>query len=224
MDCSTPGNPVHHQLLQFTQTHVHWVGDAIQPSHPLSSHSPSVFIGEINIPLAHDLSLGNIQPLKDEEEKIKNIYIKNPRSLLTFNCIRFHLKRPWCWERLKVGVEWDDRGWDGWMASPTQWTWVWVNCRSWWWTGRPGVLQYMGSHRIGHDWATKLNWAEWMWREGEGLMQNACDNLQRKGELTLWGWDGGGWLEMGQGVGSYFYRRWWYPRSGKISVVAGETV
>ena len=55
-----------------------------------------------------------------------------------------HLKRPWCWERLKVG-EGDDRGWDGWMASPAQWTWVWVNSRSWRWTGRPGVLQSMGS-------------------------------------------------------------------------------
>ena len=50
-------------------------------------------------------------------------------------------------------------GWDGWMASPTQWTWVWVNSRSWWWTGRPGVLRFMGSHRDGHDWATELNWS-----------------------------------------------------------------
>ena len=55
-----------------------------------------------------------------------------------------HLKRPWCWERLKVGGEGDDRGWDGWMASPTQWTWVWENSGSWWWTGRPGVLQATG--------------------------------------------------------------------------------
>ena len=55
-----------------------------------------------------------------------------------------HLKRPWCWERLRAG-EGDDRGWDGWMASPTQWIWVWVNCGSWWWTGRPGVLWFMGS-------------------------------------------------------------------------------
>ena len=50
------------------------------------------------------------------------------------------------------------QGWDGWMASPTRWTWVWVNSRSWWWTGRPGVLQFMGSKRVGHDWATELNW------------------------------------------------------------------
>ena len=64
----------------------------------------------------------------------------------------------WCWEGLGAGGEGDDRGWDGWMASPTRWTWVWVNSRSWWWTGRPGVLQFMGSQRVGHDWATELNW------------------------------------------------------------------
>ena len=70
----------------------------------------------------------------------------------------WHLKRPWCWKWLKAGGEGDDRGWDGWMASPTQWTWVWVNSRSWWWTGRPYVLQSMGLQRVGHNWATKLNW------------------------------------------------------------------
>ena len=48
------------------------------------------------------------------------------------------------------------------MASPTQWTWVWVNSRSWWWTGRPGMLQFMGSQRIGHNWAAELNWTEWI--------------------------------------------------------------
>ena len=68
-----------------------------------------------------------------------------------------HLKRRWCWERLTVGVEGDDRGWDGWMASPNQWTWVWVGSGSWWWTGKPDVLQSMGSQRIRHDWATELN-------------------------------------------------------------------
>ena len=62
-----------------------------------------------------------------------------------------HLKRLWCWEKLKVEGEGDNRGWDGWMASPTQWTWVWVNSGSWWWTGRPGMLQSMGSQRVGHD-------------------------------------------------------------------------
>ena len=56
--------------------------------------------------------------------------------------------------------EGDDGGWDGWMASLTRWTWVWVNSGSWWWTGRPGVLRFMGSQRVGHDWATELNWTE----------------------------------------------------------------
>ena len=63
-------------------------------------------------------------------------------------------------ERLKVGGEGDDRGWDGWMALLTQWTWVWVNSGSWWWTGRPDVLQSMGSQRVGHDWVTELNWTD----------------------------------------------------------------
>ena len=67
-----------------------------------------------------------------------------------------HLKWPWCWERLKVEGKGDSRGWDGWMTSPTQWKWVWVNSGSWWWTGRPGLLQSMGSQRVGYDWATEL--------------------------------------------------------------------
>ena len=72
---------------------------------------------------------------------------------------------PWCWERLKAGGEGDDRGWDGWMASLTQWTWVWVNSRSWWWIGKPGVLQSMGSLGVGHDWATSLSLFTFMhWR------------------------------------------------------------
>ena len=69
-----------------------------------------------------------------------------------------HYKGPWCWERLKEGGEGDHRGWDGWMASLTQWTWVWVNSGNWWWTGRPDVLQSMRSQRVGHSWATELNW------------------------------------------------------------------
>ena len=68
------------------------------------------------------------------------------------------LKRSWCWERLRAGEKGDDRGWDGWMASPTRWTWVWVNSRSWWWTGKPGVLLSMGSQSVRHNWATELNW------------------------------------------------------------------
>ena len=60
--------------------------------------------------------------------------------------------------KLEAGGDGDDRGWDGWIASPTQWTWVWANSGSWWWTGKPGVLQSMGLQRVGHDWASELNW------------------------------------------------------------------
>ena len=81
----------------------------------------------------------------------------NSSTLVTWCEELTHLKRPWHWERLRAGGEGDDRGWDDWMASPTQWTWVWVNSGSWWWTGRPGVLWFMGSQRVGHDWATELN-------------------------------------------------------------------
>ena len=72
--------------------------------------------------------------------------------------------RPWCWEELKAGREGDDRGWDGWMASPTWWTWFWASSRSWWWTGKPGVLQSIGLQRVGHDWATELNWKAQIYR------------------------------------------------------------
>ena len=71
-----------------------------------------------------------------------------------------HLKRPWFWARLRAGGEGDDRGWDGSMVSSTQWTWVWVNSRSWWWTGSLGVLQSIGSQRVVHDWVTDLKWTD----------------------------------------------------------------
>ena len=69
-------------------------------------------------------------------------------------------KDPDAGERLKEGGEGDDRGWDSWTESPTLWTWVWPSSGSWWWTGKPGVLQYMRLQRVGHDWATELNWTE----------------------------------------------------------------
>ena len=84
----------------------------------------------------------------------------NSNTLATWYKKLTHLKIPWCWERLKAGGKGDNRRWDGGMASPTQWTWVGVNSRSWWWTGRPGVLQFLGLQRVRHDWATELNWTE----------------------------------------------------------------
>ena len=82
----------------------------------------------------------------------------NSNTLATWCEELTHLKRPWCSEKLRAGGEGDDRGWDGWMALPTQWTWVRVDSGSWWWTGRPGMLPFMGSQRVGHDRATELNW------------------------------------------------------------------
>ena len=84
----------------------------------------------------------------------------NSSALATWCEELTHLKRPWCCKILRAGGEGDDRRWDAWMASPTQWTWVWVDSGSWWWIGRPGVLWFMGSQRIRHDWATELNCLE----------------------------------------------------------------
>ena len=71
-----------------------------------------------------------------------------------------HWKRPWCWERLRAGGEGNGRGWGGWMASPTRLTWVSVNSGSWWWSGRSGVLRFMGSQRVEHNWVTELSWTD----------------------------------------------------------------
>ena len=74
----------------------------------------------------------------------------------------------------KIEGEGEDRGWDGWMASPIWWTWVWVSSRSWWWTGKPGVLQSMGLQRVGHDWVTELNWTECVYVNSNPLKYPTC--------------------------------------------------
>ena len=102
-------------------------------------------------------------PSPSQRKSVLNINWKdwcwnwNSNTLATWCKKLTHLKRPWFWERLKAGGKGDNRGWDGWIASPTQWTWIWVNSRSWWWTGRPGVLQSMASQRVRHNWETELN-------------------------------------------------------------------
>ena len=78
-----------------------------------------------------------------------------------------HWKRSWCWERLKAGGDGDDWGWDGWMASSIQWTWVWVNSGSWWWTGRPGVLWSIGLQ----SWTWLSNWNELNMTIGQILVE-----------------------------------------------------
>ena len=107
----------------------------IQPVHPKGNRS-WIFIGRTDA----EVETSALWPLD-----VKNLT---------------HSKRPLCWERFKAGGEGDDRGWGGWMASPNLWTWVWVNSGSWWWTGKPGVLQSVGSQRVGHDWVTELNWTD----------------------------------------------------------------
>ena len=111
------------------------------------------------------LGLQGVQPVHSEGDQSWDFFGRNDAKAETPVLWPPHAKswligKDWCWQGLRAGGEGDDRGWDGWMASLTRWTWVWVNSGSWWWTGRPGVLQFMGSQRVGHDWATELNWTE----------------------------------------------------------------
>ena len=106
------------------------------------------------------LGLQGDQASSSSKKSVLNIHWKDwcwswsSNTLATWCKEPTHWTKPWCWERLKVGGESNDRGWIGWMASPTQWTWVWVSPVGW--TGKPGVLQSMGSQRVGRDWATGL--------------------------------------------------------------------
>ena len=110
----------------------------IQPVHP-KGYQPWVFIGRTDV-----------------EAETPIFWLPDAKSWLIW-------KDPDVgkdWRQEEKGTTWDEI--DGWMASPTQWTWVWVNSGSWWWTGtgRPGVLRFMGSQRVRHDWATELNWTD----------------------------------------------------------------
>ena len=102
-------------------------------------------------------------------------WIWNSNSLATWCKQLTHWKRPWCWERLKAGQEGDDRGWDGWMTSLTQWPWILASFGSWWWTGKPGVLQSMGWQRVRHGWVTELNWYSlWICLNWPSLFRESC--------------------------------------------------
>ena len=105
-----------------------------------------------------------------------DVEAKNSNTLAIWCEELTHWKDSQYQEDEKAGGEGDNRGWDGWMASPTQWTWAWVNFGNWWWTGKPGVLQSMGSLRVGHDW--RLNWTE--------LNRDGLNNRVDRGEdITL---------------------------------------
>ena len=101
----------------------------------------------------------------------------NSNTLATW-CELTHWESPWCWKRLKAGGEGVNRGWDNWIASPTRWTWVWASSRSWWWTGKTGMLQFLGSQRVRHNWATELNWALFL----------PCEDTRRCWKSATWIW------------------------------------
>ena len=110
------------------------------------------------------LGLQEDQTSQSSRKSVLNIHWKDwcwswsSNTLITWCEELTHWKRPWYWERLKVGGEGDNRGCDSWMASPTRWTWDWASFGSWWWMGKPGMLQSMGLQRVRHDWVTELNW------------------------------------------------------------------
>ena len=105
----------------------------IQPVHPKGDQS-WVFIGR-----------NTVEP-------------ETPNTLVTWCEELTHWKRRWCWERLRAGGEGEDSIWDGWMASPTRWTWLCVNSRSWWWIGKSGMLWFM-CHKESEV-AQRLNWTD----------------------------------------------------------------
>ena len=116
-------------------------------------------------PLESPLDCKEIQPVHSEGGQPWDFFGRNDAKAETPVLWPPHAKS-WligkhsCWEGLGAREEGDDRGWDGWMASLTRWTWVWVNSGSWWWTERPGVLWFMRLQRVRHAWATELNWTE----------------------------------------------------------------
>ena len=126
--------------------------------------------------LERPLDCKEIQPVHSEGDQPWDFFGRNDAKAEAPVLWPPHVKswligKDWCWEGLGAGGEGDDRGWDGWMASLTRWTWVWVNSGSWWWTGRPGVLRFMGLQRVGHDWATDLIWSDTL------LNDTACQYL-----------------------------------------------
>ena len=115
--------------------------------------------------LESPLDCKEIQPVHSKEDQPCDLFGRNDAKAETPVLWPPHVKSWLIGEDSDAGKDWDrrngdDREWDGWMASLTQWTWVWVNSGSWWWTGRPGVLWFMGSQTVWHDWVTELYWTE----------------------------------------------------------------
>ena len=151
--CLTLCDPMDYTVCGILQARIlEWVGFPFSRGSS-QLRSPTLWVDSLQAEPP-----GNPQRGRDMEES--NFRSSESRSwssntLATWCEELSHWKRLWCWDRLKAGGEGDNRGWNGWMASPTRWTWVWVDSGSWWWTGRPGVLQSMRLQRVEHDWATE---------------------------------------------------------------------
>ena len=145
----------------FSSSHVWmWELDSKESWVPKNGCFWAVVLKKI---LENPLDFKEIQPVHSKDQSwvfIGRTNVETETPILFTWCEELtQLKRPRCWERLKAGGE-GDRAWDGWMASPIQWTWVWENSGRWWWTVRPGMLQFMGSQRVGHKWETEMDWTE----------------------------------------------------------------
>ena len=153
-------------LMRFLKNILRETSNSLHSGLGISWCSPEVFTPRCSLKLIWHLTQLSSNPCMKKRRRKRGVHWKDwcwswtSNTLATLCEELTHWKRPWCWEGLGAGGEGDDREWDGWMASLTQWTWVWVNSGSWWWTGRPGMLWFMESQRVGHDWATELNWTE----------------------------------------------------------------
>ena len=167
MNRSMPGLPVHQQLPEFTQTHARRVGDAIQPSHPLSSPSPPApnHSQHHPRPWCQLFAWGGQNTGVSASASVLPMNTRDWSPLGWTGWISFSPRDSQVFSNNTVQKHQIFSGnlmackLHGWMASPNRWTWVWVNSRRWWWIGRPGMLRFMGSQRVGHDWVTELNWS-----------------------------------------------------------------
>ena len=163
MNRSMPGLPVHHQLPEFTQTSI----ESVMPSSHLILCRPLLFLPPIPPSIrvfSNESTLRmrwpkywsfNFSIIPSKEYTFRLSQYLGSNILATWGKELTHSKRPWCWERLKARGTGDNRGWDGWMASLTQWTWIWANSWRWWKTRMPDMLQSMGSQRVRYDWVTE---------------------------------------------------------------------
>ena len=161
------------QLVHILKNDIWWdsseeVFDNLGPPDPflwrkLSAEELMFWTVVLEKTLESPLDCKEIQPVHSKGDQPWDFFRRNDAKAEALVLWPPHAKSWLTGKDSDAGRDWgrgegDDRGWDGWMASLTRWTWVWVNSRSWWWIGRPGVLRFMGLQRVGHDWATELNW------------------------------------------------------------------